>query len=853
MEEFSVPLLAESAYNNLNNNKNNNNNNNNNNFHNMHHHKDHMLGAGSTPSTTSFMYESSPGQTMKPEMSMAKGGDYSTFATCIQQSTLLDHRNVALDANLDAAVSLGALCDLKFGPASNNPVAHGGGSPLLLGSGGGGGGVGGATVTEVVETNFKSLPPLITNIEASNIMGVLPKVVGTSGVGVNVPQFAQILFQREQPQQHHGLNAGETNATQTAPPATITVSQTSQQPPQHPQQMQGVLSANPSSGGHYGHHMSLKTNEVQNTAEPLTRRHHYLTNIVNATPTATSDNANLLDFNMSAAATTTATTVIAIGPNSHRNSVEVQTNENLITTTTISGGVGNSNMAGGGALPTASSRNDSNNNAIHTASNQSSISATQTTTSQPTSSTRSTLHSIEELAASSCTTTTSTTTQSTTKHHNNTLVNNASNNNPNNDTSHSATSVPLTNDTQQHLHQQQHQQHQQQQPSQTIHHSQVTQHPQQHSQDQHMLQQHHDSQQHESSPTSHQHAISQLNSSNISSDSNDDSMSSSDESIELELNDRSGYQDTTSSHSQQSANGGGTGSASGPTGNNNGTNANPLSGMSLINGVVTLNAQNAAVNNGGGNGGSSASSASGTYMSLLPPAVGATSSSAPHLGVNHMGGTSASAAGSTPDVIDFKHLFEELCPVCGDKVSGYHYGLLTCESCKGFFKRTVQNKKVYTCVAERSCHIDKTQRKRCPYCRFQKCLEVGMKLEAVRADRMRGGRNKFGPMYKRDRARKLQVMRQRQIALQALRTSMGTGDMKPTPLSPGYQQAYSNMNIKQEIQIPQVSSLTQSPDSSPSPIAIALGQVNASTGVIATPLNGNSGAGGGGGGGGGGG
>ncbi|EGI65796.1 Nuclear hormone receptor FTZ-F1 [Acromyrmex echinatior] len=82
-----------------------------------------------------------------------------------------------------------------------------------------------------------------------------------------------------------------------------------------------------------------------------------------------------------------------------------------------------------------------------------------------------------------------------------------------------------------------------------------------------------------------------------------------------------------------------------------------------------------------------------------------------------------------PDTKDI--IIEELCPVCGDKVSGYHYGLLTCESCKGFFKRTVQNKKVYTCVAERSCHIDKTQRKRCPYCRFQKCLEVGMKLEVL--------------------------------------------------------------------------------------------------------------------------
>lgn len=38
-----------------------------------------------------------------------------------------------------------------------------------------------------------------------------------------------------------------------------------------------------------------------------------------------------------------------------------------------------------------------------------------------------------------------------------------------------------------------------------------------------------------------------------------------------------------------------------------------------------------------------------------------------------------------------------------------------------------------------------------------------IKNVAVRADRMRGGRNKFGPMYKRDRARRLQIMRQRQM------------------------------------------------------------------------------------------
>ncbi|XP_076125809.1 steroidogenic factor 1a [Alosa pseudoharengus] len=129
--------------------------------------------------------------------------------------------------------------------------------------------------------------------------------------------------------------------------------------------------------------------------------------------------------------------------------------------------------------------------------------------------------------------------------------------------------------------------------------------------------------------------------------------------------------------------------------------------------------------------------------------------------------------------MEFNHAFEDLCPVCGDKVSGYHYGLLTCESCKGFFKRTVQNTKRYTCAENQNCRIDKTQRKRCPFCRFQKCLNVGMRLEAVRADRMRGGRNKFGPMYKRDRA-----LKQQKKAL----VHVSNFKLEPSPsLAPGLQ------------------------------------------------------------------
>lgn len=84
------------------------------------------------------------------------------------------------------------------------------------------------------------------------------------------------------------------------------------------------------------------------------------------------------------------------------------------------------------------------------------------------------------------------------------------------------------------------------------------------------------------------------------------------------------------------------------------------------------------------------------------------------------------------------------CPICGDRVSGYHYGLPTCESCKGFFKRTVQNRKEYHCTEHGNCTIDRVHRKRCAYCRFQKCLTVGMRVDAVRKDRMRGGRSRRG-------------------------------------------------------------------------------------------------------------
>ncbi|VDN02678.1 unnamed protein product [Thelazia callipaeda] len=78
---------------------------------------------------------------------------------------------------------------------------------------------------------------------------------------------------------------------------------------------------------------------------------------------------------------------------------------------------------------------------------------------------------------------------------------------------------------------------------------------------------------------------------------------------------------------------------------------------------------------------------------------------------------------------------KHICAICGDRASGKHYGVYSCEGCKGFFKRTVRKDLVYLCRENRNCIIDKRQRNRCQYCRYRKCQSMGMKREAVQEER----------------------------------------------------------------------------------------------------------------------
>merc|ERR1719270_2644544 len=105
---------------------------------------------------------------------------------------------------------------------------------------------------------------------------------------------------------------------------------------------------------------------------------------------------------------------------------------------------------------------------------------------------------------------------------------------------------------------------------------------------------------------------------------------------------------------------------------------------------------------------------------------------------------SSNYTGHGKEDIEFDNNDHVLCRVCGDKASGFHYGVHSCEGCKGFFRRSIQQKINYRpCTKNQQCTIQRINRNRCQYCRLKKCMAAGMSRDAVR----------FGRVPKREKAK----------------------------------------------------------------------------------------------------
>ncbi|CAB04316.1 Nuclear hormone receptor family member nhr-54 [Caenorhabditis elegans] len=83
--------------------------------------------------------------------------------------------------------------------------------------------------------------------------------------------------------------------------------------------------------------------------------------------------------------------------------------------------------------------------------------------------------------------------------------------------------------------------------------------------------------------------------------------------------------------------------------------------------------------------------------------------------------------------------FSVKCAICYKAGHGQHFGVETCRACAAFFRRTVVLNRKYKCTRKSGkCKIgsDETKDVMCKFCRFKKCIDLGMTTENVRTDQV---------------------------------------------------------------------------------------------------------------------
>nr|ASL70537.1 nuclear receptor [Brachionus calyciflorus] len=104
---------------------------------------------------------------------------------------------------------------------------------------------------------------------------------------------------------------------------------------------------------------------------------------------------------------------------------------------------------------------------------------------------------------------------------------------------------------------------------------------------------------------------------------------------------------------------------------------------------------------------------------------------------------SNSSSGSNPGDLSLQNRLRKKstfpfgkCKVCNDKATGVHYGISTCEGCKGFFKRSILRNEYYKCFFGNNCVLNPKNRNRCKACRFKKCIQAGMSFSGIKMGRI---------------------------------------------------------------------------------------------------------------------
>ncbi|CAL8068407.1 unnamed protein product [Calicophoron daubneyi] len=132
--------------------------------------------------------------------------------------------------------------------------------------------------------------------------------------------------------------------------------------------------------------------------------------------------------------------------------------------------------------------------------------------------------------------------------------------------------------------------------------------------------------------------------------------------------------------------------------------------------------------------GSGATSTASTPIPSAPSSAPNTPTKSCDSATSSMPNTSSKARKKEPYIPSYMDPSSgpEPCVVCGDNATGFHYRAMTCEGCKGFFRRSIQKKLVYICKFQGRCSVsDKQNRNSCQKCRFDRCISSGMATDLV--------------------------------------------------------------------------------------------------------------------------
>lgn len=95
-------------------------------------------------------------------------------------------------------------------------------------------------------------------------------------------------------------------------------------------------------------------------------------------------------------------------------------------------------------------------------------------------------------------------------------------------------------------------------------------------------------------------------------------------------------------------------------------------------------------------------------------------------------GSSLESGKLSPGLIRKKQRMDgqRICRVCGDKAVAHNFDVISCESCKTFFRRNAF-KPQKECAFGSQCEITINTRRFCTVCRLKKCLDIGMKTDMI--------------------------------------------------------------------------------------------------------------------------